>query len=213
MSKPVYREVDPFDINHCDGRAMIQPGIYQLWADCPTVFQITPVSDQELFSGRAYHLESVSTSTGAKRVKVNYVSELLVDIVKDVGSWRLCPIDRFKVLDKTPVEVPLGLKRPLTLREEMMRFIRTEMSLQAQSKADSFEEANDFDVDEEEFPWERSATKYLDPEDGDYFEPDLEGSPKSRSPGEPNKDPDSPATGSKGVPDSDDQSDHGPSKS
>lgn len=56
-----------------------------------------------------------------------------------------------EIPDPTPVEVPLNLRRPLSLQDEMRRFIRTELSQQASAKGDeSFEEADDFEVDDEE---------------------------------------------------------------
>lgn len=74
--------------------------------------------------------------------------------------------------DPTPIEVPLHLRRPFSLQEEMRRMIREEMSRAAVSKgAESFEEADDFDVDDDEelkseyeldegqieFPWQEPA--------------------------------------------------------
>lgn len=53
--------------------------------------------------------------------------------------------------DPTPVELPVGKTVPLTLREEMMRFIRNEISQQAiQAQTESFEDFDDLDVDDEE---------------------------------------------------------------
>lgn len=54
-------------------------------------------------------------------------------------------------LDPTPVEVPLGYQQPLTLQEEMRRFIREEISRAAQEGgAGTFEEEDDFDVDDDD---------------------------------------------------------------
>lgn len=51
--------------------------------------------------------------------------------------------------DPTPVEIPVSCERPLTLRDEMRRFINSELSIQAQEHgAETFEESNDFDVDD-----------------------------------------------------------------
>lgn len=53
--------------------------------------------------------------------------------------------------DPTPVEIPVGKETPLTLREEMMRFIRMEMSQQAsKNDLESFEDFDDFSIDDEE---------------------------------------------------------------
>jgi hypothetical protein len=55
--------------------------------------------------------------------------------------------------DPTPVSVPAGFARPIALHEQIKRFIRTEMSRQAVTEEkESFEEADDFDVDEEGDP-------------------------------------------------------------
>lgn len=56
-----------------------------------------------------------------------------------------------EIPDKSVVEVPLKFSRPLTIQEEIKRFVRTEMSRQAaEGGFETFEEAEDFDVDEDE---------------------------------------------------------------
>lgn len=51
--------------------------------------------------------------------------------------------------DPKPVALPLGAKRPESITEQIRRLIRGEMSRQAVEEGnESFEEANDFDVDE-----------------------------------------------------------------
>ncbi|MEM2002530.1 MAG: hypothetical protein QXT77_07805 [Candidatus Methanomethylicaceae archaeon] len=53
--------------------------------------------------------------------------------------------------DQTPIEVPLDFSRPLTLQEEIRRFLRIEASYVAENAGfETFEEADDFDVDDEE---------------------------------------------------------------
>lgn len=55
--------------------------------------------------------------------------------------------------DPTPVEVPLGFRRPPTLQEEISRIIRQQMSQQAsQAGFETFEEADDFVVDDDPDP-------------------------------------------------------------
>jgi hypothetical protein len=55
--------------------------------------------------------------------------------------------------DPTPVSVPAGFARPIALHEQIKRLIRTEMSRQAVTEEkESFEEADDFDVDEDGDP-------------------------------------------------------------
>lgn len=51
--------------------------------------------------------------------------------------------------DPTPVEIPGKMQRPLSLREEMKRFIREELSKGAESVGvETFEEADDFEEDD-----------------------------------------------------------------
>lgn len=60
---------------------------------------------------------------------------------------------RHEYPDPTPVEMPLGFKRPPTLQEEIQRIIRQQMSMQAEEAGfESFEEADDFEVDEDPDP-------------------------------------------------------------
>lgn len=65
--------------------------------------------------------------------------------------------DKFgrEIPDPTPVEIPTGVNRPLTLQEEMMRFIRSpafhqEMQQQKGDQLETFAESDDFDVDDPE---------------------------------------------------------------
>lgn len=54
--------------------------------------------------------------------------------------------------DQTPLHIPgkTDLQPPLSLRDEMMRYIREQVNLQAEAqRMESFEEAEDFEVDEE----------------------------------------------------------------
>lgn len=55
-----------------------------------------------------------------------------------------------EVLDPTPLAMPLGYRRPPSLAETISRMIRGEMSKVAQASGyESFEEADDFDVMDE----------------------------------------------------------------
>lgn len=81
-----------------------------------------------------------------------------------------------EVLDPTPVEVG-NHERPLTLREEMRRFIIQEMSQTAQAhQAESFEEADDFEIEEEPDLSSQYTLQQMAPEEG-YPGDDLEGEP------------------------------------
>lgn len=66
-----------------------------------------------------------------------------------------------EIPDPTPVAMPINFRRPESLVDMMRRLIRTEVSQHAESlEAESFEEANDFDVDEENI--EDRNTPYQD---------------------------------------------------
>lgn len=58
-------------------------------------------------------------------------------------------------LDPTPIEIPAGFDKPPSLRDEMRRFIREEFARSAvdAEDAETFEEADDFDIDEDPDPF------------------------------------------------------------
>lgn len=65
-------------------------------------------------------------------------------------------------VDSTPMALPVGFRRPPSLIEQMRTMIRNEMSeAAARSGRETFEEANDFDVDDDPddptTPWEVAA--------------------------------------------------------
>lgn len=62
-------------------------------------------------------------------------------------------LDGLEYTSEVPVEVPAGFRRPLTMEERLQKYIRTELSRRAAADGvESFEEADDFEVeDEEEF--------------------------------------------------------------
>lgn len=67
-----------------------------------------------------------------------------------------------EVMDSRPMAVPVGFRRPPSLIDQMRVMIRREMSEAAAARgAESFEEANDFDVgddpDDPTTPWEHAA--------------------------------------------------------
>lgn len=76
------------------------------------------------------------------------VDEETGEVLLDVrgGSPRLTP-DGHEVPDPRPVAVPVGFKRPETLAEQVQRLVRGAISRQAEEAgAETFEEAEDFDV-------------------------------------------------------------------
>lgn len=89
------------------------------------------------------------------------------------------PFDEFgrEIPDPTPIEVPLKFQRPPTLQEQIRQMIRSE-SLRAtlSEEAESFEEADDFDIDDEEddilSPYEIEEWREMTPEEADAdFDP------------------------------------------
>lgn len=64
-----------------------------------------------------------------------------------------------EILDPTPVEMPLQWSRPPTLQEQIKAFVRRELSEQAAAAgAETFDEADDFDIEDDPIdpssPWE-----------------------------------------------------------
>lgn len=58
--------------------------------------------------------------------------------------------DGREILDDTPMVVSSGLQRPLTLAEQVQRIVRSYSRNQAEADGfETFEEAEDFDVDDE----------------------------------------------------------------
>jgi len=59
-----------------------------------------------------------------------------------------------EIPDTRPVAVPHGWERPLSLTDQIRRMVRGELSRQAAEDGDeTFEEADDFDVDEDPEPF------------------------------------------------------------
>lgn len=53
--------------------------------------------------------------------------------------------------DSTPLEIPAGMKRPESLKDQIKRLVRTNISQFAEAEgAESFDEANDFDMEEDD---------------------------------------------------------------
>lgn len=56
-----------------------------------------------------------------------------------------------EIPDQTPMEIPAGISRPPTMEEMIKRFVKRELSNRASSAGfESFEEANDFEVDDDD---------------------------------------------------------------
>jgi len=168
--KTELQAVNPHEVNHVSGACVITSGIYDFWADAPCVFALSPVRNTDLF---AYETQSFSVafSGNPRRFHVPCDSALAVE-VSQAGSWQVKPLKRVE-LDSTPIEIPLHLSRPLTLEQELKRFIRESMHQVRDDDPDTFDEADDLDV--EDFD-EAPDTRYtvLDQDDfGDnHYNPD-----------------------------------------
>lgn len=80
----------------------------------------------------------------------------LVKVVLNTGEIVHVPpgskvfVDGMEVPDPTPVEMPLGYEAPETLESMMMRMVRAVSYEISQKGGESIDEANDFDVDDED---------------------------------------------------------------
>lgn len=106
--------------------------------------------------------------------------------------------------DPIPFAIP-GEMPPLTLKEEMRRFIREELSRQVseQTEAESFEDADDFEIEdyEDEGEYQTQYTFGGPPESDPGYNPDDEGKPDARAKGDDREEAgDPPAVPSGGEP-------------
>ena len=58
--------------------------------------------------------------------------------------------DNREVLDKTPIEIPLGYTAPLTLDENIAQAIRNNDFNKANAELETFEESDDFEIEDKE---------------------------------------------------------------
>lgn len=73
--------------------------------------------------------------------------------------------DGHELLNPVPVNVNIDLEKPLSLKEQIQRLMRNELSLQADLQGhETFEEANDFDVEDEFFDDNMSGFEVLEDE-------------------------------------------------
>lgn len=79
--------------------------------------------------------------------------------------------DGNEVLDRTPIAIPAGFKRPESLQEQIQRCVRHSLSeMSAAAGGETFEEADDFEVDDEVDPASPYET-FFDPVLGRDFTP------------------------------------------
>lgn len=76
--------------------------------------------------------------------------------------------------DPTPKAMPVGFKRPESLDEQIRRLIRTHMSDTAEEQGyESFEEADDFDVEDDDYDPETPFEMDFDPVLGREVSPQM----------------------------------------
>ncbi|MEM3753886.1 MAG: hypothetical protein QW518_08930 [Thermofilaceae archaeon] len=89
-------------------------------------------------------------------------------------------------VDPVPHEAMLSEPRPLTLQEQIARFLGEEFARRnADDQIETFEEADDFDIDDED---DLPLTKYELP-DAEYEEPEPRPKPPAKAPEKPSEKP------------------------
>lgn len=70
-----------------------------------------------------------------------------------------------EIPDPTPIEIPAGFKRPETLAEQVRRLVRSETFAQEMNAAgmETFEESEDFEIDDEMFDPSSPYEEVFDP--------------------------------------------------
>ncbi len=114
-------------------------------------------------------------NTNARILKYKLPSDIEKVFVKTEKSteWTMAwsYYDRSEILDETPVEMPVGYEEPETLADQMRRFIKDEVSKQAVAdNMGSFEEEDDFELDEMEPLTNYELTDMEEVEDPGQFE-------------------------------------------
>lgn len=72
-----------------------------------------------------------------------------MNVDQETGEVRLDEEGR-EIPDPTPIELPLGMKRPETLAEQVQRLVRNQVSQYAALHGhETFEEAEDFDIEDD----------------------------------------------------------------
>lgn len=68
-----------------------------------------------------------------------------------------------EIPDDTPMEIPLGMRRPLTLQEQIQAAVRGAVSrAAARNDRETFEEANDFDLPDDDMEDRITVHEYRD---------------------------------------------------
>lgn len=100
-----------------------------------------------------------------------------------------------EVPDPTVVEPPLGYVPQPDLMEQMRRMVRNELSRLAEdSEAESFEEADDFDIDDDPVDYSSPYEEFFDPAPGAPTGPPAPAAADPNAPAEPVTSPGSPSS-------------------
>ena len=145
MPKKKQRKKEPVDQLH-QGNLVI---------DLPPGRNVVSVTCSDVFHAYALDADGIKTellgplSVGARsfKIKTGSIPSILIE-TKGVVSHHVQDSTP-KPLDSTPIEVIL--EKPLSLREEIQRYIREEVSSYAASHqgTETFEEADDFDIEDD----------------------------------------------------------------
>lgn len=72
------------------------------------------------------------------------------EAVKELAHVLRLDHNGHEIPDPTPVAIPAGFRRPETLAEQVQRLVRTGLSqLSSEAGAETFEESEDFDIDDD----------------------------------------------------------------
>lgn len=94
--------------------------------------------------------------------------------------------------DPTPIAVPIDSQQPPSLREEMMRFIRAELQKQTTEVMETFEEADDLELEDDEPDLTSAYTvQELTEENPAHYDPEAQPEPENASQ-EPSEPPETP---------------------
>lgn len=121
----------------------VQPGVYIVKATGPITIYECDGEDR---------LDILCHTDGMNPIFKISVNQGIEVVCADSITWSIAPV-RVPVSRERPDPVPFAVTevKPLTLKEEMQRFIRSQMAaaLAPSGEVESFEEANDFDVDDD----------------------------------------------------------------
>lgn len=79
-----------------------------------------------------------------------------------------------EVLDPTPLEIPLGFRVPESLSEQVKRLVRRQLSEAADGRGyETFDEANDFDIPDDQVEPDTPFEMVFDPSIGRDVSPDM----------------------------------------